>query len=54
MNNTLQKEGADSSETAVLSYQVIRRQILDDLMARPQVADGGKASNTEGGCECIE
>jgi len=54
MNNTLQKEAADSSETAVLMYQITRRQIPDDLMARLQVADGGTASNMEGDCEYIE
>ena len=52
MNNTLQKEAADSSETAV--YQIKRRQIPDDLMAGPQVAVGGTASSMEGRCECIE
>jgi len=27
---------------------------FNDGMARPQVVDGGTASNVEGGCECIE
>jgi hypothetical protein len=46
-------KAADSSETAVLMYQITRRQIPDDLMARPQVADEGTASNMEGSCEYI-
>ena len=46
-------KAADSSETAVLMYQITRRQIADDLMARPQVADEGTASNMEGSCEYI-
>ena len=54
MSNTLPKEAANSSETAVLMYQITRRQIPDDLMVRPRVADGGTASSMEGSCECIE
>ena len=54
MSNTLPKEAAYSSETAIVIYQITRHQIPDDVMARPQVADGGTASNMEGSYECIE
>jgi len=37
-----------------LIYTIYQSVISHDGMARPQVADGGTASNMEGGCEYIE
>jgi hypothetical protein len=46
-------KAADSSETALFMHQMTLRQIPDDLIARPQVADEGTASNMEGSYEYI-